>query len=1029
MSYNVNYFIIFSFSQLVETRHVRAAHFSRFYSARVVDARRVPTEVILRVLTKLVAQIPIPTPNEVPVISDPIHVDALTELGRITMVFVHYCGWNNRHDEWVTLDRLKISPETKAQSISSLSKSYNFPVQILEAVHNFYVSKRITEATYNTTNKREKHPELYSLDEDESTLTSASAKKKLKDINQMTIPTIPLRHELASFLHTDEGFAIPEVKPEKIEKDAYDEIPFSEFAGSTGSNASSSRKISTPETPKMKKKLRTDEDSAKKIKLEEEASSSFKQPKMERQNSKKDEGREERKRKKELSESSKSSSSTPSSPNKEKERVKKEKEVKEERHRESLKEKEDRHEKRREDREKDREKREDREKEREKREDREREKREEKERREDREKEKEKRREEREKKREEERRKEEEKQKRREEEKAEERRERKERERAKEEEERQRKLEKEKEKELKKERERERESRKEEEEKERKLFEESPVKKEEEPDSECQIISNPDRSYTESHLSTSPEKSIPHTDDESYEVPTTQNDSSMESDAKSEDPLSSLNDTINSVAHQIDYTPTKKTSSPNRTIVLNTSSKTNSQTSVVTISSQSDVLEIPPPQFSPTPPSASSPLSETVEKEPYSAISSNLIQQIMAEERPSSSKSSASSNSATSKKKDEFEATKRELMRPLLLDMNVKSPTPQLPSHASRDSSMTMQSTVLGLQNQVHAEDLVQDDVIRQFEVPERQLPPINYQDQAKRRKKDDDNQLTGRDVQQMLENLGLIAPPTTQPILSTATQALTSNNLSLREQIEQAKKCEQQLQTELIKHQLLHNQLQIQQNRDHDQNLLPQEHVNLCAQALTYAQRKREQLEQQLQIQQLQTPSTSANSVASLLQQTHLTIAQLNESRRQQAALANLLEQQQNIPHRQLQLYSQIPTFSQPNQLPGYQSMTAGFLSAPHDPIMSHLPNSENIRMSLLLIEQQYGRDIAAAVQHEFEGRLLNQLLTSLQQATPAATPPQPTSVAASLLNSLTNQNNWNFSGSMNPQTQTLLNMDTFSR
>jgi hypothetical protein len=105
---NTNERTLFSFSQIVETKILRAAHRTKFYSARVVDARRAPLEVVLRVLTKLSAEVGT-TKNYK--FKNRLHRDALTELGRLTAAFVHYCGWNNRFDEWVTIDRIKVSPE------------------------------------------------------------------------------------------------------------------------------------------------------------------------------------------------------------------------------------------------------------------------------------------------------------------------------------------------------------------------------------------------------------------------------------------------------------------------------------------------------------------------------------------------------------------------------------------------------------------------------------------------------------------------------------------------------------------------------------------------------------------------------------------------------------------------------------------------------------------------------------------------------------------------------------------------------
>jgi hypothetical protein len=108
---------MFSFSQIVETKIIRAAHRTKFYSARVVDARRAPIEVILRVLTKL--EPVVGTSNNYK-FQNKLHRDALIELGRLTAAFVHYCGWNNRFDEWVSIDRIKVSPEVSHPRFSTL---------------------------------------------------------------------------------------------------------------------------------------------------------------------------------------------------------------------------------------------------------------------------------------------------------------------------------------------------------------------------------------------------------------------------------------------------------------------------------------------------------------------------------------------------------------------------------------------------------------------------------------------------------------------------------------------------------------------------------------------------------------------------------------------------------------------------------------------------------------------------------------------------------------------------------------------
>ncbi|CAD5217185.1 unnamed protein product [Bursaphelenchus okinawaensis] len=363
------------FSQLVETRHVRAAHYSRFYSARVVDARRVPTDVILRVLTKIVAQIkegegdgdkgqnvkddktksgqgvkdeklkagqgskdqksgqeakhgavlkkedskdfeaststkdshgsqegssddkkngrdklsmlkePKATvkdqkstlsspqkqdpesdsPSKLEAlegqktnlkITDPLHVEALEELGRITMVFVHYNGWNVRYDEWVTLDRLKVTPETRKQSMLALRTNYDFPLDVLEAVHEFYANRRLTENAYNARY-------LESSDEEDVNMHAKNKKK----ITPQAINHEALRPELRAFLYEDEGYGIPDVKPEKVEKDAFDDIPNHELAAANmiiseseahrGKNKSTKKSKDSPKsTDKTKEAVR-----------------------------------------------------------------------------------------------------------------------------------------------------------------------------------------------------------------------------------------------------------------------------------------------------------------------------------------------------------------------------------------------------------------------------------------------------------------------------------------------------------------------------------------------------------------------------------------------------------------------------------------------------------------------------------------------------------------------------------------------------------------------------------------------------
>jgi hypothetical protein len=72
---------LFSFSQIVETKIIRAAHRTKFYSARVVDARRAPIEVILRVLTKL--EPVVGTSNNYK-FQNKLHRDALIEVGRLS---------------------------------------------------------------------------------------------------------------------------------------------------------------------------------------------------------------------------------------------------------------------------------------------------------------------------------------------------------------------------------------------------------------------------------------------------------------------------------------------------------------------------------------------------------------------------------------------------------------------------------------------------------------------------------------------------------------------------------------------------------------------------------------------------------------------------------------------------------------------------------------------------------------------------------------------------------------------------------
>ncbi|CAD5222824.1 unnamed protein product [Bursaphelenchus xylophilus] len=923
------------FSQLVETRHVRAAHYSRFYSARVVDARRVPTDVILRVLTKIVAHT---KDQPVVLITNPLHVEALEELGRITMVFVHYCGWNNRYDEWVTLDRLKVTPETRKQSMLALMRNYNFPITVLEAVHDFYATRRITKAAYNARCRKEKSGGHTSSDEEDTTMILTAAKKK--KITPVAINHEALKPELRAFLYEDEGYGIPEVKPEKVEKDAFDDIPNSELAAANAIVSESEAHRETPKRPGVKK----EKDNERKIKEKKADEVAEKEKEREKVDKEKI---EKPKKEKESAEGPKEKIEKPSSPNKEKDKErKKEKEKEKER-----KEKKEEKEKKKEERTKEKEE---------------------------------------EKKKEKEERKREEKEKKKEE-------------------------------------------------KEKKKAEEQ-KKMEEKVEELKEVEVKPEESENKGEPEEKKEETRP------------------------EDPLSALNDTINLVAHQIDF-PKSSTSSPARTV------------KPLELSAEEKFDEIPPPQFSPTPQSASS-----THENAFNLLDSPQEPVRSEDEKMEKKKEEVQKveQKEQSKAKKAFEATKRDLMIPLSLDMNVKSPTPPLPSHASRESTITNNSTFVGLQSTVQTDDLLGPEVLRQFEVERNHLPADPPQPQ-KNRKKEDDTQITGRDIQQMLMNLGLIAPSTSQPILSTKVQQDLDNSFNARRnniellsrQLDETKQQELQLQTDLLRHQLLSNQLQFQLNRpSHMEGLLLPEHVQIFQQALILAQRRRQELERQLEFERVQNFPVQGAST-SLLQQTHLTIAQLAAQRRQQLEMSaqNLLAN--SLPSRQHQMFTSTAGSSltstvndinfggdSSNSRQSQQSFAdripasnAGNNSATNFGLNSQinasvsqlqqltqlvqgqtqnssilpllnslqLANTDQIRMSLTLIEQQYGTDIAQAVQSEFESRLLNQLLISLQQTTPAPTPPQPTSQPA-----FSQQNAWNFSSSANAQT--ILSMDTLA-
>ncbi|KAI6219606.1 hypothetical protein M3Y99_01644100 [Aphelenchoides fujianensis] len=167
---------------------------TELYRVRLDNLRRPPSKMILRVLTKLVREVD-NTPNFR--FTKSVHREALDKLGRMTSAFIHYHGWNSRHDEWATLDRLKVSTETKRKSMLSFIRNYNIPSNVLEAVHSFYRRQALKAAKSSHAN---------SADGERAKKTKPSEPTDLLKPQDLT-------PELQKFLFDDEGYDVPEPLP------------------------------------------------------------------------------------------------------------------------------------------------------------------------------------------------------------------------------------------------------------------------------------------------------------------------------------------------------------------------------------------------------------------------------------------------------------------------------------------------------------------------------------------------------------------------------------------------------------------------------------------------------------------------------------------------------------------------------------------------------------------------------------------------------------------------------------------------
>ncbi|KAI6204748.1 hypothetical protein M3Y94_00712600 [Aphelenchoides besseyi] len=201
-------------SPLSLNKVVRAAHHTRFYSGRILKVCRANTKVILRVLTKLASIVGTAKKFR---FTNRLHRDALNELGRQTAVKVHYCGWNNRHDDWRTLDQIKVSLETKRQAMLSFIRNYNFPANLLEVIYAFYRRRRITSKKYMTKKRANRR--------------AAVRGKPLKYLELVDSPDeVQLYPELEKFLYDDENYDVPEPMDENFEKDEYDRLSNDQLA-------------------------------------------------------------------------------------------------------------------------------------------------------------------------------------------------------------------------------------------------------------------------------------------------------------------------------------------------------------------------------------------------------------------------------------------------------------------------------------------------------------------------------------------------------------------------------------------------------------------------------------------------------------------------------------------------------------------------------------------------------------------------------------------------------------------------------
>lgn len=140
----------------------------------------------------------------------------------------------------------------------TLIRTYNFPSNLLEAIHNFFKRRRITREKYKA-RRRAINSDDNAEDTDDNKKSNTVGTSKKKDLNQLDGPPGPitLYPELHTFLYDDEGLKIPAALPEKIEKDEYDEIPNAELAAANAmmsdaeaNNDDSDGNIDTPTTTK-----------------------------------------------------------------------------------------------------------------------------------------------------------------------------------------------------------------------------------------------------------------------------------------------------------------------------------------------------------------------------------------------------------------------------------------------------------------------------------------------------------------------------------------------------------------------------------------------------------------------------------------------------------------------------------------------------------------------------------------------------------------------------------------------------------